>query len=353
MGVLQPHQKRLGPRVLRPQNRRRKEPPQRAASPLRRGCPRRQPQPGPRTRRLPRRSTEGVSCRVLRCRAGTGGQPVGNLRGHPQLRQRPSNVLFTVPGGCAGHWRSPAQSGHRRSGANALRTASRPATWPARSTTMRSSAGAATGCSQEARRRHQSVSAFTTPARMYPSGLRRPIRGHRRYARQHGLQDGLGPPAVTREQVGGMQQPWVVRRDERGEHVLDGLAPARPGPPRGGRRRRSNGAAVRGRCPERWSTTHSRRRVSRVSDSFHSPKTTQRAQKRSPLPAGGAGFAQKPSLRSWRGSRCQSFAILTCRSRNTFVPSSASICRRESVPTWRSRSPPLPIMIPFWLCRST
>ena len=30
---------------------------------------------------------------------------------------------------------------------------------------------------------------------------------------------------------------------------------------------------------------------------------------------GGPGPAQKPSLRSWRGSRCQSLAILTCRSR--------------------------------------
>ena len=31
--------------------------------------------------------------------------------------------------------------------------------------------------------------------------------------------------------------------------------------------------------------------------------------------AGCPTGAQKPSLRSWRGSRCQSLAILTCRSR--------------------------------------
>ena len=53
------------------------------------------------------------------------------------------------------------------------------------------------------------------------------------------------------------------------------------------------------------------------------------------------------------GSRCQSLATLTRRSRNTGVPSSASICLRERVPTDRSRSPPLPMTIAFWLSRST
>ena len=63
--------------------------------------------------------------------------------------------------------------------------------------------------------------------------------------------------------------------------------------------------------------------------------------------------AQNPSRPSCFGSRCQFFAILTRRSRYTLVPSSFSICVRAAVPTSRSRAPPLPITMPFWLSRST
>jgi hypothetical protein len=64
-------------------------------------------------------------------------------------------------------------------------------------------------------------------------------------------------------------------------------------------------------------------------------------------------IAQKPSFPSCFGSRCQFFAILTRRSRYTFVPSSFSIWVRAAVPTSRSLAPPLPITMPFWLSRST
>src|SRR5580700_3895598 len=57
--------------------------------------------------------------------------------------------------------------------------------------------------------------------------------------------------------------------------------------------------------------------------------------------------------RSWRGLRCQSLAILTCRSRKTLVPSRASIWRRARLPTSLSRAPPAPMTMAFWLGRST
>src|SRR5690606_27082853 len=63
------------------------------------------------------------------------------------------------------------------------------------------------------------------------------------------------------------------------------------------------------------------------------------------LPQGGDGRArdylitQKPSRRSCFGSRCQSLATLTCRSRYTLLPSNASICRRARAPTSLSRLP--------------
>jgi hypothetical protein len=62
---------------------------------------------------------------------------------------------------------------------------------------------------------------------------------------------------------------------------------------------------------------------------------------------------QNPSLRSCRGSRCQSLATVTCRSRYTWVSSSASICARAVAPMARSRAPFGPITIAFWLSRST
>ena len=65
------------------------------------------------------------------------------------------------------------------------------------------------------------------------------------------------------------------------------------------------------------------------------------------------GPDQKPSFRSWRGSRCQSLATLTCRSRKTGVPRMRSICTLDCDPICLSRSPRWPITMPFWLSRST
>ena len=70
-----------------------------------------------------------------------------------------------------------------------------------------------------------------------------------------------------------------------------------------------------------------------------------------PVPAGR--LLRSPSRPSCLGSRCQFLAILTRRSRYTLVPSSFSICMRAAVPTSRSRAPPLPMTMPFWLSRST
>ena len=62
---------------------------------------------------------------------------------------------------------------------------------------------------------------------------------------------------------------------------------------------------------------------------------------------------QKPRRCSCLGSRCQSLATLTWRSRNTFWPSRASMPRRALVPTSRRREPPRPMMIAFCDGRST
>ena len=62
---------------------------------------------------------------------------------------------------------------------------------------------------------------------------------------------------------------------------------------------------------------------------------------------------QKPRRPSCFGSRCHSLATRTCSFRKTFVPTSGSICARARTPTSRSREPLWPMMIAFWLSRST
>ncbi len=67
-----------------------------------------------------------------------------------------------------------------------------------------------------------------------------------------------------------------------------------------------------------------------------------------PRPDPPRARAQKPRRPSCLGSRCQSLATLTCRSRYTRWPSSASMPARAFVPTSRSRDPPRPMTIAFW-----
>src|SRR5262249_26479405 len=71
------------------------------------------------------------------------------------------------------------------------------------------------------------------------------------------------------------------------------------------------------------------------------------------LPPEAASGHQKPRRRSCVGSRCQSLATRTCRSRYTRPPSRSSISRRARVPTSLSRLAWWPITIAFWLGRST
>src|SRR5690606_13127647 len=85
------------------------------------------------------------------------------------------------------------------------------------------------------------------------------------------------------------------------------------------------------------------------------PRTVRtRAQPRGlRRPAGrGGAWRQKPRRRSCFGSRCQSLATLTWRSRKTGVPRRASICLRDLMPTSFRRLPLGPMTMPFWLGRS-
>src|SRR5699024_2354101 len=62
-----------------------------------------------------------------------------------------------------------------------------------------------------------------------------------------------------------------------------------------------------------------------------------------------AGPAQKPRRPSCLGSRCQSLATLTRRSRCTLRSSRRLISVRAREPTSFRRDPPRPMMMPFWL----